>query len=53
VPWNVISKPIHRFPNRRFPFDRPVRFYGFSQTNRAIADSTRGHTIKLLAGISK
>jgi len=30
----------------QFPFDRLVKFYDFSETNKAIADAKRGDTIK-------
>jgi len=53
VPWKVIPRPIHQFPNCRFPVDRPARCYDLSPINRAIAASTRSHAIKLLAGGSK
>jgi hypothetical protein len=32
--------------NGRFPFNRLVKFYNFTEINRAIADSKRGHTVK-------
>ena len=46
VPQKFIPKLIRLFRGGRFPFDRLVRFYDFAQTNRAIADSRHGRTVK-------
>ncbi len=46
VPQKFIPKLIKLFQNGRFPFDRLVKFYPFSEINRAIADSKRGRTVK-------
>lgn len=37
----------------KFPFDRLVKIYDFSEINRAIADAKRGDTIKPALRISK
>jgi aryl-alcohol dehydrogenase len=36
-----------------FPFDRLVKFYDFSEINKAIADAKSGDTIKPVLRISK
>ncbi|MGA2863974.1 MAG: NAD(P)-dependent alcohol dehydrogenase [Verrucomicrobiota bacterium] len=46
VPQKFIPKLIKLFQNGRFPFDRLVKFYNFTEINRAIADSKRGRTVK-------
>jgi aryl-alcohol dehydrogenase len=37
---------IRLYEAGRFPFDRLIKFYGFPEINRAIADAQRGGTIK-------
>lgn len=46
VPQRFIPKLIKLYEERRFPFDRLVKFYDFRQINQAIADARRGDTIK-------
>ena len=46
VPRRFIPKLIDLHQAGRFPFDRLVKFYDFSEINRAIVDSRRGSTIK-------
>jgi aryl-alcohol dehydrogenase len=46
VPQRFIPKLIRLYREGRFPFDRLVKFYGFSGINRAVADSRRGATVK-------
>jgi aryl-alcohol dehydrogenase len=46
VPQLFIPRLIRLYRKGLFPFDRFVRFYGFREINRAIADSIRGTTIK-------
>jgi aryl-alcohol dehydrogenase len=53
VPQKFIPKLIDLYQAGRFPFDRLVRFYDFSEINRAIADAKRGDTIKPVLRISK
>jgi aryl-alcohol dehydrogenase len=53
VPHHFIPKLIELYQARKFPFDRLVKFYGFSQINRAIADAKRGDTIKPVLQISE
>ena len=43
---HVIFYIIELFQAGRFPFDRLIRFYDFSDINRAIADARGGDTIK-------
>jgi hypothetical protein len=35
-------------PGGQFPFDRPMKFYDFSDINQAIGDAKHGHAIKPL-----
>ena len=44
VPQHFIPKLIELFLAGQFPFDRLIRFYNFSEINRAIADARRGDT---------
>jgi aryl-alcohol dehydrogenase len=37
----------------QFPFDRGVKFYAFSDINRAMADVRRGNTIKAVLRIGE
>lgn len=46
VPQAFIPRLIRWFRAGRFPFDRLIKFYPFSQINRAVADSKHGRTIK-------
>ncbi len=46
VPQRFIPKLIDLYRAGRFPFDRLVRFYPFTDINRAVADARRGDTIK-------
>ncbi len=46
VPQRFIPKLIRLYRAGQFPFDRLIKFYGFSKINRAIADAKRGATIK-------
>jgi aryl-alcohol dehydrogenase len=53
VPQSFIPKMIELYQAGRFPFDRLVKFYDFSEINRAIADAKRGDTIKPVLRISE
>lgn len=53
VPQRFIPEMIDLYRTGRFPFDRLVRFYEFSQINRAVADSLSGRTIKPVLRISQ
>jgi aryl-alcohol dehydrogenase len=53
VPQIFIPKLIELHRAGQFPFDRLVKFYGFSDINRAIADAKRGDTIKPVLRISE
>ena len=53
VPQHFIPKLIELYQAGEFPFDRLVKFYEFSNINRAIADAKRGDTIKPVLRISK
>ncbi|MCA1959422.1 MAG: NAD(P)-dependent alcohol dehydrogenase [Desulfomonile sp.] len=46
VPQRFIPKLIELYRAGKFPFDRLVKFYPFSEINHAIADAKRGDTIK-------
>jgi aryl-alcohol dehydrogenase len=46
IPQQFIPKLIALWRAGRFPFDRLVKFYRFTEINRAIADMRRGATIK-------
>jgi len=46
VPQRFIPKLIDLYRAGKFPFHRLVKFYGFGEINRAIADAKRGVTIK-------
>jgi aryl-alcohol dehydrogenase len=46
VPQKFIPKLIRLYREGKFPFDRLVKFYEFSDINRAIADAKAGDTIK-------
>ncbi len=53
VPQSFIPKLIELYQAGQFPFDRLVKFYDFSEINRAIADAKRGDTIKPVLRISE
>jgi aryl-alcohol dehydrogenase len=53
VPQHFIPKLIQLYKAGQFPFDRLLKFYGFSEINKAIADSKRGDTIKPVLRISE
>jgi aryl-alcohol dehydrogenase len=53
VPQHFIPKLIKLYQAGQFPFDRLIKFYNFSDINRAIADAKRGATIKPVLRISK
>ena len=53
IPQRFIPKLIHLYRAGQFPFDRLVKFYDFSEINRAIANAKRGVTIKPVLRISK
>lgn len=46
VPQRFIPELIELYLAGEFPFDRLVKFYDFSDINRAMADARRGDTIK-------
>ena len=46
VPQRFIPKLIDLYRAGRFPFDRLVKLYPFTDINRAIADARKGDTIK-------
>ncbi len=46
VPEIFIPQLIDLYAQGRFPFDRLVRFYAFSELNQAVSDSEKGLTIK-------
>ena len=52
VPQLFIPKLIALYRAGKFPFDRLVKFYGFSDINKAIADAKSGDTIKPVLRIS-
>jgi aryl-alcohol dehydrogenase len=53
VPQLFIPKLIALHKMGMFPFDRLVKFYDFSEINKAIADAKSGDTIKPVLRISK
>jgi aryl-alcohol dehydrogenase len=53
VPQHFIPKLIKLYQAGKFPFDRLVKFYDFSEINKAIADARRGDTIKPVLRISE
>ncbi len=53
VPQRFIPELIALYQAGKFPFDRLVKIYDFSEINRAIADAKRGDTIKPVLRISK
>jgi aryl-alcohol dehydrogenase len=52
VPQRFIPQLIELYRAGQFPFDRLVKFYGFREINKAIADAKRGDTIKPVLRIS-
>jgi aryl-alcohol dehydrogenase len=53
VPQRFIPQLIALYHEGRFPYDRLVKFYAFSEINRAIADARSGKTIKPVLRISE
>ena len=53
VPQIFIPKLIELHQTGQFPFERLIKFYDFSDINRAIADAKRGNTIKPVLRISE
>jgi len=53
VPQVFIPQLIQLYQKGQFPFDRLVKFYDFSDINRAMADARRGDTIKPVLRISE
>ena len=53
ITQRFIPKLIHLYRAGQCPFDRLVKFYDFSEINRAIANAKRGVTIKPVLRISK
>jgi aryl-alcohol dehydrogenase len=53
VPQHFIPKLIELYQAGQFPFDRLVKFYDFSDINRAMADAKHGDTIKPVLRISE
>jgi aryl-alcohol dehydrogenase len=58
VQGDVVAKTfipvlINLFKQGRFPFDRLVRFYDFSEINQAVEDSEKGITIKPILRIQR
>jgi aryl-alcohol dehydrogenase len=52
VPQLFIPKLISLYREGLFPFDRLVKFYGFSEINRAISDAKGGNTVKPVLRVS-
>ena len=52
VPQQFIPKLIQLYREGKFPYDRLLKFYGFGDINRAMADARRGDTIKPVLRIS-
>jgi aryl-alcohol dehydrogenase len=53
VPQKFIPKLINLYKSGHFPFSWLVKFYPFSEINRAISDAKRGITIKPVLRISE
>jgi len=53
VPRRFIPKLIKLHQRGQFPYDRLVRFYEFSQINRAISDSNKGRAVKPVLRMAK
>ena len=52
VPQHFIPKLIALYRAGQFPYDSLLKFYNFSEINKAIDDSRRGDTIKPVLRIS-
>lgn len=52
VPQLFIPELVEYYKAGRFPFDKLVKFYGFSEINKAFEDSKQGTTIKPILKIS-
>lgn len=46
IPGIFIPRLIDLYVNGRFPFDRLIKFYDFSEINQAAEDSEKGKTLK-------
>jgi aryl-alcohol dehydrogenase len=53
VPQDFIPRLIELYRAGQFPFERLIRFYDFSEIDRAIADAKRGDSIKPVLRFSK
>jgi aryl-alcohol dehydrogenase len=53
IPQRFIPNLIELYRAGQFPFDRLVKFYRFSEIDKAIADAKRGDTIKPVLRISE
>jgi aryl-alcohol dehydrogenase len=53
VPQRFIPKLISLYRRGRFPLDRLVKYYDFSQINQAMADARAGGTIKAVLRIGE
>ena len=53
VPQNFIPKLIDLYRAGRFPFDRLIKFYDFSDIRQAIDEARRGDTIKPVLRLNK
>jgi aryl-alcohol dehydrogenase len=53
VPQRFIPKLISLYRAGQFPFNRLIKYYGFSEINQAIADAKLGDTIKPVLRVSK
>ncbi|MGY1883588.1 hypothetical protein ACW9I8_29595 [Pseudomonas reactans] len=53
VPQVFIPQLVELFQQRRFPFDRLVKFYPFEQINQAAEGSTKGITLKPILHIAE
>jgi aryl-alcohol dehydrogenase len=52
VPQQFIPKLIALYRAGEFPFDRLIRFYDFTEINKAITDAKSGETIKRVVKMS-
>jgi aryl-alcohol dehydrogenase len=50
---DLIPALIDLYQQGRFPFDRLVKYYGFDEIDRAMADSKSGETIKPILRIAQ
>ncbi len=53
VPQKFIPKLIKLYRAGRFPYNRLIKFYDFSEINRAVGDARRGGTIKPVLRIGR